>query len=213
MSIINPPAPAPAQPANVQQDQSQNQNQNINNGFNPESNTSNTNNTTSEASNEVRQQGSLSNYQINNNNSSYFGYANGVRMPSDSLVLSGSISDAGSSVVTFSYVHNIGKTSRKLAEQSVSTHNAGALAGVCANLIKEGLSIDYDLAPEFEKCRAFKAVAPLSVVPTASSELAETKAMLQELIKANKELQRTNEAFQLRILQMQNTPSPIKASF
>jgi hypothetical protein len=210
----HPPSPAPVNnPVKLVQEQGQGQEQQVNNSFNPVINDSNTNTTESNSSNNSDQISSLSNITIQPSDPTYFTYGNGVSLPGNSLTLSGTTNLKDDSYITLAYTHNFGRRGYQKAFESINIYNLAERTELCASIIRDGLVVDYALQPELEYCGAFKPSAPLSTEPTRSSELAETKKMLEDLIKLNKDQQNTIQALTLRLEQIKHVPAVVPALF
>ena len=205
MPNYQPPTSTP-----VQQEQNQNQNQNgtFNNGYAPTSSDNNTTNSTSNSENAIRQTGSISNFNVQNNNNSYFQFAGGTRAPVANQIVTNVQTDLdGNNVSTVTWVHNFGGGLDKMAKREIDTYNLGAVASLCMNLAKEGIVVDYNLNPEFAKCKGFSSVATLPVLePVASNEIDLLKAQMKDQLALMKTQQQTIEALQSRLIQMQHQP-------
>lgn len=201
----------PAQPTQVNQEQNQNQNQDgtFNNGYSPTSSDNNTTNSTSNSENAIKQTGSISNFNVQNNNNSYFQFAGGTRAPVKNQIVTNVQTDyEGNNVSTVTWVHNFGGGLDKMAKREIETYNLGAVASLCMNLAKEGIAVDYNLNPEFTKCQGFSKVAIVpEVLPVASNEIDLLKAQMKDQLALMKTQQQTIEALQLRLIQMQHEPT------
>ena len=215
MPITTPPLPPQTpQQASAEifqtQDQSQYQDATYNNGYSPSLVDNADSNSTSNAENSIQQRSSNLNVQSNYNNDSFFRYSGGTHIPNP-ITLTGAATydNFGNYVATAGIQWNIGGRAKKLAYDEIALNAATKTAALCTGLVKQGVTVDYELAPQYKDCEAFKAVPKLAVVPSAGEDLTELKAQLKETMRLNKKLQIEMQAAQIRANQMQNAPTPI----
>lgn len=206
MTITTPPLPAPT-PAqqkmlqDFQQEQNQKQNQsqddNINNNFTPTD--SSTANSVSDSENVVSQSGSLLNIQQNNSFDTFFRYSNGTHVPTATFNINATALPNNKFIATAGVVIPLGGKSKKLAHREVDLHAVAREASVCTGLINA--DIDVSEVESLSFCSKYKKVVKVA------------KVDLQDSLKLLKEQQRTIEALQLRLIQIQNTPTPVRGTY
>lgn len=199
-----PPLP-PATPSQMkmlqdfQQEQKQNQSQedNINNNFTPTD--SSTSNSVSDSENVVSQSGSLLNIQTNNNFDTFFRYSNGTHVPTATFNINATALPNNEFVATAGIVIPLGGKSKKLAHREVELHAVAREASVCTGLINADIDVSKVEALSF--CANYKRTIKVA------------KTEVNDSLKLLKEQQRTIEALQLRLIQMQNAPTPVRGTY
>ena len=223
MSLPTPPQPPELPKATPQQErmiknfqeQKQNQDQQgeFNNNFTPSSVDQSDSNSVSEAENVVSQSGSLLNIQQNNNYDTFFRFSGGTHIPTTTLTLNGSVLSDDNYVITGGINIPLGGKTSKLAKREVELATISKEASVCTGLIKA--NVDISGVKNLSFCSGYKtvAVAPKPHHLPKKTQFDELKLLITQQQKAMAEQQRTIEALQLRLIQMNNQPTVIKGSY
>ena len=178
MPVENPPAVI--QPAPDQQSQSQFQDQSQTNA--PSISSSNSNNAGANSATEstavLNQGGELSNYQINNNSNSEYGFSTGVAAPVPTINIT-SYSHSGSNgiaaTLTIPIGGAVGRQHKTLINSRIKRidldNNAIALQGelelatACAKIAAANVSIDFSQFPLLSRCQFVTVRSPLPLPP------------------------------------------------
>ena len=170
-------------------------------------------NSTSESENVIRQDGRQSNVQINNNNDNFFRYANGVYIPTTTLNVSSSVNSWGDATVAATVSIPLGGRSRSAALASVNLDNHARQASICTGILKNGIVVNYEMAPELSFCQAYNSVGakpPIAPPAVQRSDIDVLRQQMKEQIALIKQQQQTIQALQLRLIQIQHE-APVPA--
>ena len=198
MGMQTPPPPQPVsveqvQKQNQEQNQAQNQNLDIAPAFNNA--TDNVNNARSNSQSTVNQSPSQVNTQVNNHFDGRITYGDGISVPVPSINLSvfadrfndnywqSSSSSNYGTVISLNIPLGGRKRVNKLIDSRNNTLVAQELTSwtkLCTGLINSEVTVDYELAPQFSKCKAFSKATP-TPVKTVDSKLSEIQKLKMEL--------------------------------
>ena len=162
----------------------------------------------SEAENYVTQSASLSAYQVNSNHeATYFKYKNGTVVPGTSVYADFNVINdryGGNRYVgQIGIRHTFGGKAKNTALLSMRLQNMRDTFEICqaAGYFKGDFEIDFKMLPELQECEYIQQ----RVIAEKPSEISILKQQIREQQKLIQEMKKTNEAFQLRLIQMQNS--------
>jgi hypothetical protein len=180
-------------------------------------------NQTSNTSNDLSNKNSASNLNTNNfknitieaNNTNQFTtFSNGSSLPSASLYADVASYD-GNEIYRIGVSIPLG-SNRKTVLRGVKQSSDLELLNFCTNMHYSGITIDYDALPQFEICKGLLPT-PLAVMPEAptetNSQLSEAKTAIKAALEQNAKLKVEMNLIQMKIKQMQTTPTKTQVSW
>lgn len=164
-------------------------------------------NSISNAENVVTNAASLSAYQINSNHeATYFSYKNRTQIPGTSIYGDYSVINdrygGTRHVGQIGFRHTFGGRAKREALRSVRLENLNDTLTICqkAGYFRGDFEIDFRMIPELADCAAIRQ----KTIAQRPSEITVLKQQLLEQKKLIQEMRKTNEALQLRLIQMQH---------